>query len=199
MTEKALLRKEKLAERRQLSDAECAALSQRVCDTFLESDEYKKASTILLYKAYNNEVDTDMIFERAIKDGKTVAYPVSAIVDQEPEMTFYPVSDKGFFKAGFKGIPEPDTSMIDVAFEGQADICIAPGAVFDRKCNRIGYGRAFYDRYIRLNVPGLVIGLAFDLQIVDEFDTEECDIPVDMVITESQIIRRCQADKETYR
>ena len=190
MTEKAILRKEKLAARRQLSDAECVILSQRACINFLESEEYKKASTILLYKAYNNEVDTDMIFEKAIKDGKTVAYPVSHIVDGEPEMTFYSVPDKGMFKAGFKGIMEPDTSLTEGAFKGAADICIAPGAVFDRKCNRIGYGRAFYDRFIRLNAPELVIGLAFDLQIVDEFETEDGDIPVDMVITQSQIIRR---------
>lgn len=190
MTEKALLRKEKLAARKKLSSEEITVLSKRVCSSFLESVEYKKASTILLYKAYNNEVDTNMIFENAMKDGKTVAYPVSSIIDDEPEMLFYPVTKKDQFKAGFKGILEPDTSLVEGAFEGRADICIAPGAVFDRKCNRIGYGRAFYDRYIRLNAPGLVIGLAFDIQIVDEFETDESDIPVDMVITESQMIRR---------
>ncbi len=188
MTDKAALRKEKLALRRSLSDEERNTMSQIICDRFLELDVYKNAKTILLYKAYNNEVDTDPIFERAIADGKEIAYPVSKISNGEPVMDFYIVDDHSKLCSGYMGIPEPDTGAGLKLFEGSANICVSPGAVFDRKCNRIGYGKAFYDRYLRQNRPGLVIGLAYDIQMADDFEPGENDVAVDIVIT----------DKETY-
>ena len=189
-TQKAAIRKEILKKRRMLSDEECMRRSKIICETFLEKSLYRDAKTILLYKAYNNEVNTDMIFERAIADGKTVAYPVSAMMDGEPVMTFYITDDLQTLREGYKTIPEPDPDMSLGAFEGRADVCIVPGAAFDRKCHRIGYGKAFYDRYIRLYEPAIVAGLAYSDQIVDDFETEDCDRPADLVITESGIYYR---------
>ena len=159
-TRKAIIRKEMLSKRRALSEKERNEYSAKICNAFLESDEYKKAGSILLYKAYNNEVDTDLIFARAISDGKKVAYPLSRINDGEPDLDFYLISDQDQLTEGFMDIPEPDTKKGLQKFTGTADICIAPGVGFDRKCHRIGYGKAFYDRYIRLNPPKTVIGLA---------------------------------------
>ena len=187
-TKKALIRKEAIAKRNAMSADEVARKSAAICEAFLASYEYKNASTILLYKAVNNEVDTDMIFERALSDGKIVAYPRSKIVDGEPDLSFYVLKDKAKMHPGFKGIPEPDSSC-DV-MTGPADICITPGTAYDRRCHRLGYGKAFYDRYIRLNNPKKVIGLAYDLQIKDDFETEESDMAVDMVITETAVYKR---------
>lgn len=187
---KAVLRREYIKKRGNLPEAECAALSSRICNRILDSSEYKNASTILLYKAYNNEVDTDLIFERARFDGKKVAYPVSDIVDRKPCLKFYEVKSHDQFVTGYRGISEPDPAKDCTLFEGCADLCIVPGVVFDRNCHRIGYGKGFYDRYISLNDPHIIIGLAYDMQIADVFDTEECDRAVDMVITENGIYYR---------
>ena len=187
---KAYLRSVILKERKSLEPSEVARLSAAICQTFLDTDEYRNSSTILLYKAYNNEVDTDMIFERAILDKKRVFYPLVKTTGEEPDMFFYGINDLSRLKVGYKGIMEPDPLTAGGTLAETADICVTPGAVFDGKCHRIGYGRAFYDRFIRLNEPRSVIGLAYDLQIADEFETEEMDRPVDMVITESRIYRR---------
>ena len=189
-TKKALIRKEILAKRRGLTQEECAYKSQKICDRFLSSDEYKNAATILLYKAYNNEVDTDPIFEKAHADGKTVAYPLSRILGGEPTLDFYIIEDNNMFKAGYKGISEPDTGLSPICFTERADICVTPGVAFDRNCHRIGYGKAFYDRFIRMSNPGKVIGLAYDLQITDDIETEESDRALDMVITDTAVYRR---------
>ena len=190
MPDKSKIRKEILAKRRMMTSDECAARSRKICEIFLASEYYGNASTILLYKAYNNEVDTDMIFERARRDKKTVAYPVSDIADGESVLTFYEITESSQLREGYKGIPEPDTSLGLKKFEGFADVCITPGVAFDRSCNRIGYGKAFYDRYLRKSCPKKVIGLAYDIQIVDDITAEDSDIPVDTVITESGIITR---------
>lgn len=187
-TKKALIRKDAIAQRNGMASDEVTKRSKVICETFLASDEYKNASSILLYKAANNEVDTDMIFECAKRDGKKVAYPLSKIVEGEPDLSFYVIDDMAKLRPGFKGILEPDGSAD--ALKGAADVCITPGVAYDKSCHRLGYGKAFYDRYIRLNNPKRVIGLAYDFQIKDEFETEESDRAVDMVITESAVYKR---------
>ncbi len=184
---KASLRRKMLAERSAFSSDECMRLSKIICESFIETKEYRDAKTILLYKAYNNEVDTDLIFERAMADGKSVAYPVSTVFAGVPEMTFYEVDDLSKLIEGYKGIKEPDANGRAKPFTKKADICVAPGVVFDRLCHRIGYGKGFYDRYIKQSTPGKVIALAYEIQMADDFDTEENDRTVDMVITDSNI------------
>ncbi len=185
---KALLRKEILKKRSALTPKEQKDRSEKICRLLLDTKEYKKADTILLYKAYNSEVITDAVFDKAIADGKTVAYPRSGIVDGEPVLSFYITSQSDEFAEGYKGILEPEGKAENL-FKGSADICIAPGVAFDRKCHRIGYGKAFYDRYIRINAPKTVIGLAYDLQIAEDFETEETDCAVDMVVSESAVYK----------
>ena len=188
-TKKALLRKEILAKRSAILRDDRLKMSSLICKRFLAGDDYKNASSILLYKAYNNEVDTDMIFEAALSDGKKVAYPLSRIVDGEPDLSFYIVDDHADLESGYKGIPEPVCGRVD-QFTERADICVCPGVAFDKKCHRIGYGKAFYDRYIRLHAPRRVIGLAYDVQIVPDMETEESDMPVDIVITEKTVYEK---------
>ncbi len=171
--------------RRNMDREEAECRSRIICRKFIESDEYRNASSILLYKAYNNEVGTDMIFESALRDRKTVAYPRSRIEDGEPVMRFYIVSGTDRFVSGYKGIPEPCSACDEMT--GRADICIAPGVAFDSMCHRVGYGKAFYDRFLRENAPGLVIGLAYDIQIVDSIEPDADDVTPDMVITDTQI------------
>ncbi len=183
---KSFIRRSSLKKRAGLSDEERRKKSVRICERFIKSREYENAGTILLYKAYNNEVDTDLIFERAIKDGKTVAYPLSDVSHGLPDLKFYVINDLNDFCPGYKGILEPDPKKA-VEFTGKADVCITPGAAFDRKCHRIGYGKGFYDTYLSQKKPGSVIGLAFDIQIADEFETEENDRTADIVLTESEV------------
>ena len=190
VAKKAALRKEMLSKRALLPDEERRIRSKKICESFLDGSEYRKAETILLYRAYNSEVDTDLIFERAVSDKKTVAYPVSAIKDGKPEMLFYVVNDMEQFKRGFKGIPEPDTLKGCRLFDGIADVCVAPVVAFDGNCNRIGYGKGFYDAYLRKSRPKAVTGLAYDIQATDGIEPEECDIPADIVITETKVYRR---------
>ncbi|MCR5672370.1 MAG: 5-formyltetrahydrofolate cyclo-ligase [Lachnospiraceae bacterium] len=187
---KAAVRKEMIAKRRALSKEECEEKSKIICERFLGSDEYDRADVILLYKAYNNEVDTDLIFERAVADGKKVAYPLSKITDGEPEMVFYTVNDLKSLKRGYKGILEPDTNLSKECVGKNADICITPGVAFDQSCHRIGYGKAFYDRFIRLNEPKKTIGLAYDIQMIEKIEAGVRDIALDMVITERTVYQK---------
>jgi 5-formyltetrahydrofolate cyclo-ligase len=58
----------------------------------------------------------------------------------------------------------------------------------DRNKNRIGYGAGYYDRFLK-NCTATKMGLLFDCQLYDHtLPVEYFDIPLDVLITESQRI-----------
>jgi len=77
MSEKEQLRKALKEKRKSLSAAEVDEKSSVAAKIFLESDVYKKASTIMLYMPIQNEVDTSRIIERAFMDKKQLVFPVT--------------------------------------------------------------------------------------------------------------------------
>ena len=96
---------------------------------------------------------------------------------------------------GAYGILEPKKEFpVYEAGEGQTTLAILPGSVFDEKKNRVGYGGGFYDRYFEKRKDICRIAAAYEMQIVEEIETEEFDLPADYVITEErfwQKFRKC--------
>lgn len=73
------------------------------------------------------------------------------------------------------------------------EVLIVPLLAFDRRGHRLGYGGGFYDRTLeglRAASPDiLAIGFAFAAQEVDEVPTEPVDQPLDLIVTEREVIR----------
>jgi 5-formyltetrahydrofolate cyclo-ligase len=91
---------------------------------------------------------------------------------------------------GLHGIPEPEGP--DLAGIEDLDTVLIPIAAFTRSGARLGYGRGFYDRFLEaLPVKVMRIGLAFSFQEFLHIPTEPHDIPLDLVVTEREIIE-CQ-------
>ena len=71
-------------------------------------------------------------------------------------------------------------------------VVIVPLVAFDAKGGRLGYGGGFYDRTLqklRANKTILAIGFAFDAQEAADVPQEPTDQPLDMIITQSRVIR----------
>ena len=100
------------------------------------------------------------------------------ILDLEKETT------KGSF-----GILEPINEVVEdkrLIKPEEIDLVIVPGVAFDKNMNRIGFGGGFYDRYLSLLKSSCKkVGLAYQFQIVEKIETEEHDMKVDMIVTES--------------
>ncbi|MGR3586852.1 MAG: 5-formyltetrahydrofolate cyclo-ligase, partial [Pseudooceanicola nanhaiensis] len=63
---------------------------------------------------------------------------------------------------------------------------------FDRAGNRLGYGGGFYDRTLeglRARGPVLALGFAYAAQEVGAVPVEATDAPLDMIVTEREVIR----------
>ncbi len=70
------------------------------------------------------------------------------------------------------------------------DVILVPGLFFDRKGNRLGYGKGYYDKFLSKVDDGcLKIGLCFDFQLGEEIKPETWDVKMDYVITEDSILK----------
>ncbi len=205
MEDKKSLRKKTQLERDRLTAAEKAEKSKTITLKFLDTDDYKKANSILIYHPFRSEIDTTQIIEKALKDGKKVILPK---VKNKNLNLFFVEDLQSQLKKGAFGIMEPIESTCPEAEPGQIDLAVIPGVCFDKSLNRVGYGGGFYDRLIPLLPEGVKkIALCFDLQIVPKIPVSRSDRKVDRIITESRDYgnhnlgsptRECKADKSEY-
>ena len=59
-----------------------------------------------------------------------------------------------------------------------------PGLCFDKKGNRLGFGKGFYDQFLKLNSDSYKIGCCPKRCMVDKLPTDEWDIKMDLVVTD---------------
>jgi len=152
----------------------------------LDLDEFQKAHSIGLYKAFRQEVATDILFYQASRTKKRTCYPhLSCQGENPPSIDFREVQDLsgdmeltrwGFFQA---------RGSCEVLPLKDIDLYIIPAVGFDNRGYRLGMGWGTYDHSIR-EVHGFKIGLAFDFQVVDEVFCESHDLRCDYVVTEER-------------
>ncbi len=94
------------------------------------------------------------------------------------------------------GLLEPDVKSEELSFGMEADIILVPLVAFDPKCHRVGQGGGYYDRAFEargknpeLTSP-VLIGVAHEMQKVDEIQTNLWDVPLDYVVTDKNIYKR---------
>ena len=138
-------------------------------------EEYKQNNLILIYVSLKDEVDTIKLIRYSFKQGKKVAVPKC----EGEDITFYYINSLKDLGQGKFGILDPKTNEIVNDFANS--ICIIPGIAFDKQNNRIGYGKGFYDRFLK-NYNGIKIGLTYKECICDKIDTDINDIKMDKVI-----------------
>lgn len=182
MFSKDKIREQMQAQRRQMSSEMVKKSSVSCISQLFTLNEYQEAKTILVYASTRNEVDTRPIVEDALAHNKVVGMPVSY---QEGAMEFYSVFDWSDLKPGRFGILEPPA---DILVEAEDALILVPAVAYDRRKNRIGHGGGYYDRYMQRHPDLYKIGLAYEYQIVDAFEPEEYDEPVDLIVTDTQII-----------
>jgi len=203
--EKALLRKKIKELQSKLLRVEIAEKSKKIQTHLFNLAEFRTSSRIMFYVSMGKEVFTHQMIERALEEGKEVAVPLTL---PSPSILL-PCLITNFtedLEEGPWGILQPKKSKIPAApecFRGAGekvttsiDLVIVPGLAFDRKGNRLGRGKGFYDRFLASLPPSVPkIALAFSRQIVEKVPTDKKDIPVDKIISEEEVISKLKEAK----
>jgi len=179
--QKKNIRKKYLIMRKALKKQDVEMMSARIIKRIKTMDG-GKAESILMYVPINNEVDLLPLARDLYLDRKKVLFPrLIGYKDIVP----YIIDDLFFdFKPGSYNIPEPDTRP----FKERIDLALIPGIAFGRDGNRIGYGKSYFDRFLKVAKIKKIIGVCYDFQILDELPHTESDYPVDVVLSEKSLI-----------
>lgn len=181
---KKSIRDTMLGRRKQLSAEICLNRSLKAQQRLLELPQFAAASTVGLYSPVWNEVFTEEIFRAARAQGKRVAYPR---IDGHG-LEFIEVADPQELCPGGFGILEPCGSQC-VSLPA-LDLVVVPGVAFDLAGFRLGYGKGFYDRVMSCGERcGVLIGLCYELQMLDSLPSESHDVRMDLVATEERTLR----------
>ena len=173
--DKKALRAEIRTRKRALTPAQIDSASQALGALLRAEACYQNAKSIYGYLSYNQEVRTLPILATAQKDGKRVAVPKV----YGDEMKFIWLDDLFAIAPGAYGIPEPVAD--GPLAEDPGALMLMPGLAFDPQGHRCGYGGGFYDKFLARE-PHPTVALCYDFQMYPHLDTDEYDIPVDLVL-----------------
>lgn len=88
------------------------------------------------------------------------------------------------FQTGAFSILEPSDSItID---SKELSVIFVPLVAFNHRCERLGHGKGYYDRYLR-KTKALKIGVAFSCQQSEDIQCFAHDVVLDVIITEKDI------------
>lgn len=181
--QKRALRKEILAKRDALPIQERKMADMAMADRIIGHQWFYGAEVLLAFVNYGSEISTMEIIEEALRKGKKVFVPR---IEGE-EMYFYRITSMEELVEGYKGIPEPDGTTECFEYEKYKEhrmLLLMPGVVFDIYGNRIGYGKGFYDRFLRDKeiLQTFSIAIGYKCQRVDFIPVEEHDLKPYQVI-----------------
>src|SRR6516162_1565372 len=188
---KHALRVEALARRDLLSRAESLSWSRLIQAQALQFPPYLICRSVALYSPIQNEVETKEIRDHAWVTEKSVFFPR---MGRQDRLELVEVGSESELAVGRFGILEP-TGKTPITLENQGEMVVfVPGVAFDLHGNRLGRGKAWYDRLLKELRRATFVALAYDCQIVEEVPADEWDQRVDYIITERRVIDcRCSA------
>lgn len=180
------LRKKMKDERQKLSPKEVEEKSLLVANQLLSLNIWENTYFhIFLPIEEQKEVNTEFILN--ILQAKDKEIVISKSNFETRSMTHFLLTDNTKIKKNEYNIPEPlnglpvPTEMIDVVF--------VPLLAYDKRGNRVGYGKGFYDKFLSECKPNVVkIGLSFFEP--EEFieDIFENDVKLDFCVNANEII-----------
>jgi 5-formyltetrahydrofolate cyclo-ligase len=190
MEEKQRIRDKMLSKRKSMGSHIIQGKSEKIKEKIFALDEFRKSKHIVFYYDFRNEVATVELIIFALKTGKIVSLPV---IDKKTDsIVLYCIKNitEGFTKNEKYGILEPDTKKCKKENIKLIDLIIIPGIAFDRNKNRLGFGKGYYDKFLK-KIPKktMTMGICYDYQLLADIPITEEDVPVNMVITEKSSIR----------
>lgn len=180
--EKAHLRRIVSQRRRAVPPAEAERAAARIAARLLVEPVLRSARRIALYAALPDEVPSRPLFEALAVLGRPRLFPR---VVRDAGLEFAVVADWSELQPGRYGVLEPP-AQAEAAALAEGDVVLVPGVAFDRAGHRLGRGGGHYDRAFPAAAPSppFLLGIAYELQLVDAVPHGEGDRRMQAVVTE---------------
>lgn len=172
------------SQRSQLNTEKISALSLVIANNILSLPIWNFTNYhIFLSIQEKKEIDTSDII--TVLQGKDKNIILSKMVDQQ-QLKHFLLTDNTLIKKNKWNVPEP----VD-GFEIEAnkiDVVFIPLLAFDEIGNRVGYGKGYYDSFLKACKPNVIkIGLSFFGPVAKIEDVYDTDIPLDYCVTPNKV------------
>ncbi len=179
---KDVIRKDALQRRNAISPEERAVKSLAICDKLMDADLFLDSAGIHVYLPVGSEVDINPIIMLAWEMEAEVGL---MRVQEDGGSVQYRIDSTTKYRKTPLGIMEPiDAPLFDMEACG---LVIVPLLAADEHCNRLGYGKGYYDQFLT-QYPRPTIGVAFEEQVYPELPADDLDIRLDSIYTDQRII-----------
>lgn len=162
-----------------LSEAEKQSAAQEVFDRLEKSAAFLMADRILMYHSLPDELSTHRFLDKWNSRKRFFLPRVNGV-----NLEILPY-DQSRLELGSFHIEEPKGE--DTVDPSEIEVVIVPAVAYDRRGNRLGRGKGFYDRLLA-ETKATKIGVGYEFQLFDELPAEEHDVPMDIVITQQSYI-----------
>jgi 5-formyltetrahydrofolate cyclo-ligase len=178
-TDKDFLRKTMRNMRKNMSFENVEKMSKQLTNVFLKFLHGKNVQTIMSYQSFENEVDTSFLHQILKKEEKRLLLPRI----ENRNILAIPILETTAMVKNLFGIWEP----LGAPYCGKIDVILVPGLVFDRQGNRIGFGKGYYDQFLKKHPESLKIALVYPFQILDHIPVEPHDESVTVLSIEAEL------------
>jgi 5-formyltetrahydrofolate cyclo-ligase len=182
---KAELRKKYTQKRKALSPDEAFLLSEKVFENFIHHFNPQEGETVHIFIPIpaRKEIDTQIFIQYFLE--RNIRVYVPKIVGDK--LINIEIFEDTVFETNSWGISEPVSN--EDSGENNFQYVITPLLYCDRKGNRVGYGKGFYDGLFQdISAEAKKIGVNYfdPEEYVD--DVWEKDIPVDYLVTPTEVL-----------
>jgi 5-formyltetrahydrofolate cyclo-ligase len=145
-----------------------------------------KKIVIAGYSPSNYELDVNGFLQESFKRKFKIVLPV---VKSSRNMCFKSWRYKEPLQINKYGILEPNIKNKEII----PDLILVPLVAFDKKLNRIGYGKGYYDRILKkirkIKKNAIYLGVAYSFQECRSIPVNKHDFKLDYIFTERGIIK----------
>lgn len=185
---KSELRKLFIAKRNEITPSERAEKSRAICRRVLPCSFFERASYLHCFLPIErfNEIDTNLIFAEIWKNYPHIQTLAPRIDSATLEMKSLVYDAETKLVRNSWGIDEPAGEN---AVEAEKiDAIFVPLLCADRRGFRVGYGKGFYDRFLKnCRADCRKIGLGFFAPINEIADVNEFDVKLNALVTPEEI------------
>jgi 5-formyltetrahydrofolate cyclo-ligase len=185
---KAELRKLYLQKMKGLNKDEYEIKSKKISDLFFSTIDVASLSALHTFLPIikNNEVNTHLIIEKAIVLNPDLKIIIPKSDFTTLEMTGHVLTKEMKMVKNKSGILEPEEEKhFD---EREIDAVVLPLLSFDNRGYRVGYGKGFYDRFLKKCRKDVIrVGVSFFSPVDRIEDVDSFDEPLDFCITPDKV------------